>query len=511
MFENDTKGWYGSYSTAGRESAEKYHIVIHKKEILQNEHKKLKIRDLFTPDEPEEIQTLDDQFDIYKSYSSDKDNQKTQFLHSNNISKPKKKKKIKNDKFTYHNKHINDEKRKKKPSGPISTSYFPRYEYIWPKLITGPSWNNLKGRNDKKKEIDKKNFFNEDITFLPTSKCLVNMNKTTQRGDITVCNNVRIRNDKRFNLTERFDNKKRKKIQNLKLSHNKNKSLNEINNQKTLSQNKTNSNLHTINKTNSNNNIIDKSNTINNETISKRNNSTFYSRKEISVPDFQKTLSREQREKVKALRIINTHFISPDYSQVRERIITMTKYNKPKKYIPRIKKMEGFDSGITFDIDSIYNKIDNHTEIKTPNFKLMTSRIDKKNSKLPTYMQNIFDRKSIDVITEKSLQLNNYSQGKFMSPSTSFFPKRSYNNIINLNLLNYENLTGRNIKDDVLESQKEQLKSSINFYNKNYEELIKEGGLNKFDNITYKTIHQRRKIDPNDMEKFLINFDNIDA
>ena len=337
------------------------------------------------------------------------------------------------------------------------------------------------------------------------------MNKTTQRGDITVCNNVRIRNDKRFNLTERFDNKKRKKIQNLKLSHNKNKSLNEINNQKTLSQNKTNSNLHTINKTNSNNNIIDKSNTINNETISKRNNSTFYSRKEISVPDFQKTLSREQREKVKALRIINTHFISPNYSQVRERIITMTKYNKPKKYIPRIKKMEGFDSGITFDIDSIYNKIDNHTEIKTPNFKLMTSRIDKKNSKLPTYMQNIFDRKSIDVITEKSLQLNNYSQGKFMSPSTSFFPKRSYNNIINLNLLNYENLTGRNIKDDVLESQKEQLKSSINFYNKNYEELIKEGGLNKFDNITYKTIHQRRKIDPNDMEKFLINFDNIDA
>ena len=95
MFENDTKGWYGSYSTAGRESAEKYHIVIHKKEILQNEHKKLKIRDLFTPDEPEEIQTLDDQFDIYKSYSSDKDNQKTQFLHSNNISKPKKKKKLK--------------------------------------------------------------------------------------------------------------------------------------------------------------------------------------------------------------------------------------------------------------------------------------------------------------------------------------------------------------------------------------------------------------------------------
>ena len=337
------------------------------------------------------------------------------------------------------------------------------------------------------------------------------MNKTTQRGDITVCNNVRIRNDKRFNLTERFDNKKRKKIQNLKLSHNKNKSLNEINNQKTLSQNKTNSNLHTINKTNSNNNIIDKSNTINNETISKRNNSTFYSRKEISVPDFQKTLSREQREKVKALRIINTHFISPDYSQVRERIITMTKYNKPKKYIPRIKKMEGFDSGITFDIDSIYNKIDNHTEIKTPNFKLMTSRIDKKNSKLPTYMQNIFDRKSIDVITEKSLQLNNYSQGKFMSPSTSFFPKRSYNNIINLNLLNYENLTGRNVKDDILENQKEQLKSSINFYNKNYEELIKEGGLNKFDNITYKTIHQRRKIDPNDMEKFLINFDNIDV
>ena len=74
MFENDAKGWYGSYSIAGRESAEKYHIVTHKDEIIQNEHKKLKIRDLFTPDEPEQVETLDDKFDIFKSYSSEKNN-----------------------------------------------------------------------------------------------------------------------------------------------------------------------------------------------------------------------------------------------------------------------------------------------------------------------------------------------------------------------------------------------------------------------------------------------------
>ena len=71
------------------------------------------------------------------------------------------------------------------------------------------------GRNLNNKEIDNKEFFHEDITFSPTSKCLVNMNKTTQRGEFNVSNNVRIRTDKPFTkdpLSEKLKSKKKKKL-----------------------------------------------------------------------------------------------------------------------------------------------------------------------------------------------------------------------------------------------------------------------------------------------------------
>ena len=487
MFENDTKGWYGSYSIAGRESAEKYHIVVHKDEILNIGNKKLKTREIFSPDEIQQIESFEDQLNIFKAYSSEKKNPMSDL-----IKEKKKKSIIPNHKLKYHNKHMSEGNKKKKSSEPPCTRYYPRYEYIWPKLITGPSWKQSRGRTFNKKEVDNQEFFHEDITFSPTSKCLVNMNKTTQRGDFIISNNVRIRTDKPFDnnaLSERLKYKKKKKLKIEILNNNKTKSHNELD-------------FENMSLTNNN--------TINNDTISKRNNSSYNLKKEINAPDFQKTISREQREKVKQTKMTPSSYIQPNYSLVRERILTMTVYEKPRKYIPRIKTMKGFDSLITYQPDKVINKVDNHSEPKTPNFRLMTSRFDNKESKLPTYMQNVHDRKSMEIITEKSLKLNNYPNGKFMAPTSSFFPKRSFNNIINLNMLNSENLKGKNLKDELFESQREELKSSLNFFHKNYDELIKEGALSKFDNITLKT-NQRRKIDPGDIDKFIINFDNVDA
>ena len=42
MFENEQKGSYGSYSEAGRNSVEKYHIVMQKDRILEGKTKKNK-------------------------------------------------------------------------------------------------------------------------------------------------------------------------------------------------------------------------------------------------------------------------------------------------------------------------------------------------------------------------------------------------------------------------------------------------------------------------------------
>ena len=34
MIENDQKGWYGAFSTIGKYSAERYHVITHKDKIL---------------------------------------------------------------------------------------------------------------------------------------------------------------------------------------------------------------------------------------------------------------------------------------------------------------------------------------------------------------------------------------------------------------------------------------------------------------------------------------------
>ena len=49
----------------------------------------------------------------------------------------------------------------------------------------------------------------------------------------------------------------------------------------------------------------------------------------------------------------------------------------------------------------------------------------------------------------------------------------------------------------------------MKFYNKNYDDLMKESLLSRFDNVTYKTIKKENKIDQKDVEKFLKNFDNV--
>ena len=69
MFENEAKGWFGSYSLAGKNSAEKYHSIVHKEEILGNEYRKIKAKDIFSPDDSIALETIDDNFDIFKVYS----------------------------------------------------------------------------------------------------------------------------------------------------------------------------------------------------------------------------------------------------------------------------------------------------------------------------------------------------------------------------------------------------------------------------------------------------------
>ena len=77
--------------------------------------------------------------------------------------------------------------------------------------------------------------------------------------------------------------------------------------------------------------------------------------------------------------------------------------------------------------------------------------------------------------------------------------KKSFNKIVNLNLLN-----SKAFLENVLNKEgiSHFLKNTLKFYRKNYKSLLKESLLNKFDNVTYKTIKPAIKPDL-DLEKFI--------
>lgn len=106
--------------------------------------------------------------------------------------------------------------------------------------------------------------------------------------------------------------------------------------------------------------------------------------------------------------------------------------------------------------------------------------------------------------------MNNYADGKFAKTIDSFWPKKSYNKIINLNLLNsakfLENLENKKDLVNTKNPNKDlhnYIDKSLKFYNKNFEDLLKESMLNKFDSVTYKTI-KRPKNSKHNLDKFIL-------
>ena len=241
MFENEAKGWYGSYSRVGKGYAERFYIISHKDEIFSRENKKIRIKDFFNPDEIKQKASVEETLDVFKIYTSNKKN-KVKILKS--LLKPKKtfldyslykKKLLKKRKLKYNNKHNTlDSKYGPERHQPACTRYNPNYNYIKPKLLEGPLWKDIPGRNQKGLNPNEDKIFSEQIEdnknykyyLLETekSKCLVNMNKTTQRGEFTDIKDLRIRTDKPF-----LKPKKRNKTLNSKLKvDNKNNNMRKL-------------------------------------------------------------------------------------------------------------------------------------------------------------------------------------------------------------------------------------------------------------------------------------------
>ena len=231
-------------------------------------------------------------------------------------------------------------------------------------------------------------------------------------------------------------------------------------------------------------------------------------KKGIKAPDFNKIISREYYFNLADKGSSLIPFSLPNFKLVRERPLTMVTYERPKYEKRKINYLQGIEPSMYNDHYKYIEYINNHMRCVPPNFNKMLARPKDDGSPLPVYMKGCVSREACNIMTERSLKMNNFSEGKFRSNYTSFWPKTSFNKIINLNIINSEtflsNLVGggKNLK-----LMGHNVQKSLKFYNRNFKELMKEGMLTKFDNITFKTIRPNNKIESKELEKFLKNYE----
>ncbi len=72
MFINNQKGSHGMFSKSGKQTLEKFQILLKKDEIINGINKKIKVNDIYAPDEANNLDTQEDEFKIYSQEQKDK-------------------------------------------------------------------------------------------------------------------------------------------------------------------------------------------------------------------------------------------------------------------------------------------------------------------------------------------------------------------------------------------------------------------------------------------------------
>lgn len=235
-------------------------------------------------------------------------------------------------------------------------------------------------------------------------------------------------------------------------------------------------------------------------------NKNKIARSKINAPDFNQMISRKYLDDMRDSKIPFIPFYFPNFRQTRERDIMMVVYdrNRHKKKIQT--DIKGIEPSLFYDPSKMLDKVNNHRAVIAPNFKNMFSRPPAEGTPLPTYMRRVPTRQAAYTTTDLSLKMNYYSEGKFLSNYSSFEPKKSFNKFVNLNLLKSKPFLDNVFGETNIEGNNDYIAKSMKFYNKNYDDLLKESMVTRFDNVTYKTITKENKVDQRDIEKFLAEY-----
>ena len=494
MIVNNAKGWYGSLSKVGRDAAiHAFLKLTGYKETPTRKPIKKKVPKMDT----DNLEYLKDNSIIILPYHN---SIKTINKSNKQLTETDKNKE---DKLQFHNffHQQTEVEESRYANSPSCTKYTPKYSLVYPKLITGPKWKIISGRKYKKVEIDEKDFLITHESKIDSGyKYLVNMNKTTKRGDIFGNGDVRVRTDIRFDAILPSRNKKNKNKDKEKKNSFKNKIL--INNKD--NKNKSNE-KNMLNKQKSINPLNKKktfSSSLDSKEEDKNNNKDeIYPKIKSNTIDFEKIISREKREKILSKKNFVDVIRKINYSSIEKRPKTVI-FKKSKKHINFIQKFEGLEPNVNYDPNNSINIRQIYRLSTVPNFNLILQRPGNNKNPLPSFMQKIFNREGNYSITEKTLELNGYSKGKLGKVDSSFFPKQSFNNIVNMQIM-----SGKIFEDDYniddINNKKDRMKNHMKFKYKSLGKLIKEGALSKFDNVTFKTIHKTKNFLNSDLNKYL--------
>lgn len=323
MLLNDTRGSLGMFSRAGRNSSEKYHIISRKEEILSGGRRKIKIKNIFTPDSnPKQYEALDDQIDIFKIDIADNQDNHNKNNFTNKSTEQINYKPIKTSKSQIIGRKQVKVKRssmnikKKKTSSPSCTKYNPKNEYIWKRVLTGPEWTKVTGRKDYIKPVTEGDYFMTQTDFKVTGKTFINFAKQTHRKGFSkiynssTCNKT-VSSDKRLAtephlISQEMDTS----IINIHIDYPDNDiSIHQIPNKTVHSSD--NHDLGTA-KTTKNKNSLLKS------YPSLFSNTTTSKWRQNNAPDFKKVISREQLNKIYGDKRSVIPFSMPDDKSTRE-------------------------------------------------------------------------------------------------------------------------------------------------------------------------------------------------
>ena len=242
---------------------------------------------------------------------------------------------------------------------------------------------------------------------------------------------------------------------------------------------------NTENLQNKNYPIIKKENNISN-ILNKDNQRPKTSK--IKAIEFGKVIPREYYDNLRDNGITLIPFAVNNYKQVRERALTMVNYNTKKTF----KKKLDFFKGIDFEqyMDTPVNYIEHKNYV--PMFNKMHTRPMDDGDQLPVHMKGIVSRNICDMTSNVSLKMNSFMDGKTRGNYNTCLPKKSFNKVVNLNLMNYQELKKYMAmnKNLIFGGDDNYIIKSIKFYNRNYRDLLKETTSN-FDNITFKTIKSK--------------------